>query len=136
VDTANHTPEFSAPHHTLIIGKAAGVAASMAIAAGKPFREIRTLTRKRLSHGAVMEYRPGEPKPSYKGFIAQNGEDRPGGDLGARTSQDRAAEDDYSFFLPGQPNFLNSHFVIISDQSGWMGKRFSACIFRRSLQVA
>ncbi len=54
----------------MIIGQAAGVAARMAIDAGVPVQDIDAarLSQKLREQGAVMEYRPGPPRPSYKRF--------------------------------------------------------------------
>jgi len=54
----------------MIIGQAAGVAAKMAIQAGVPVQEIDTaaLNRELVRQGAVMEYCPGTPRPTYRGF--------------------------------------------------------------------
>ncbi len=54
----------------MIIGQAAGVAAKMAIEARVAVQEIDTsiLKKRLLDRGAVMEYHPGVPGPTYKGF--------------------------------------------------------------------
>ncbi len=54
----------------MIIGQAAGVAAAMAIAGKKGPHDIdpRELTAKLVEQGAVMEYRPGPPRPKWKGY--------------------------------------------------------------------
>lgn len=59
----------------MIIGQAAGVAAKMAIQAGVPVQEIdtATLNRNLVRQGAVMEYCPGAPQPTYKGFKQEIG---------------------------------------------------------------
>jgi hypothetical protein len=59
----------------MIIGQAAGVAAKMAIQAGVPVQEIdtATLNRNLVRQGAVMEYCPGAPRPTYKGFKQEIG---------------------------------------------------------------
>ncbi len=54
----------------MIMGHAAGVAARMAIDANLPVQDIDTaaLTRKLIEQGAVIEYKPAPPRPTWKGF--------------------------------------------------------------------
>ncbi|HYK87708.1 MAG TPA: FAD-dependent oxidoreductase [Acidobacteriota bacterium] len=54
----------------MIIGQAAGVAAKMAIDAAVPVQDVDTieLTQRLREQGAVMEYKPGPPRPTYKRF--------------------------------------------------------------------
>jgi len=54
----------------MILGHAAGVAAAMAIAGRLPVQDIDrgALTRKLVEQGAVMEYRPSPPHPTWKGL--------------------------------------------------------------------
>jgi hypothetical protein len=61
----------------MIIGQAAGVAAKMAIQRHVAVQDVDSaaLTRRLGEQGAVMEYRPGPPRPTYKGFRQVSGQD-------------------------------------------------------------
>lgn len=54
----------------MILGQAAGVAAKLAIDANQPVQAIDTgqLTRRLRAQGAVLEYHPSPPRPTWKGF--------------------------------------------------------------------
>ncbi len=54
----------------MIMGHAAGVAAKMAVDKGIPVQDVDTaaLTRRLLEQGAVIEYKPGPPPPTWKGL--------------------------------------------------------------------
>jgi hypothetical protein len=71
---------FSASHVTysslrmepqyMILGHAAGVAARMAIEGKLALQDLDSaaLTRKLVEQGAVIEYHPSPPRPTWKGF--------------------------------------------------------------------
>lgn len=60
----------------MIMGHAAGVAARMAVAGKLAVQDIDCagLTRTLVEQGAVIEYRPGPPRPTWKGFRQTGGD--------------------------------------------------------------